>query len=291
MTEIVESDDGPKGLNVGDNRGSGSFGVVESVYRIERKGAHRPTLRIEDEAAPLLPAPLREIWHVAMIGPDGEAMTAAALGRAGHAVWWPQTTRWIMPHGTAGRVKRRVHRPLFPGYLFVSPGESDAGRRRACLLRYDPRHAALIDGRVVMAATRSAHRARGITACGSWVRLMRDGDGPARLSPAVVQALSDAQQTGRLDETGIQGALAAEQRPKAGQPEVGRWITLLVGPYASMSGRVVLSEPERIRILVDLLGKAHPVDIHPAALEPSAWGHAASSGHQAGLDEGRESLA
>lgn len=173
-------------------------------------------MRVIDDAKPLTPAASALSWRVVTTAPRMEAKAAQALLEAGWQVWYPQLTCWVSSART--RIKRRVHRPLFPRYLFV---------------------------------TGSGHHA--ITGCDHVGYLL-----PNQAFGALVRNLSDRQMAGEFD--------ASRDPPDL----TGETMRLTDGPFAGFTGIVAKHEGERVRLLVEFMGKAQSVRVAVDRLEKVA---------------------
>lgn len=76
------------------------------------------SLKILDNTKPLLDAPVSEDWQLVMVEPRCELKAALWLREAGFYAWHPQITAWV--NCARMRIKTKVNRPVFPGYIFVS---------------------------------------------------------------------------------------------------------------------------------------------------------------------------
>src|SRR5690349_9747363 len=100
-------------------------------------------------------------WACVQTRPQGERLAACTLGAAGYSVYLPRLRETRRAYGR----KIETARPLFPGYLF-----------------------ALIELQWHAAA-----------ACIGVVRLVRDGDRPARVSDAIIAALKARETDGLIN--------------------------------------------------------------------------------------------
>lgn len=185
---------------------------------------HRPVqpvstsrpVRVIDDAKPLTAAASAISWRVVTTAPRMEAKAAQSLQEAGWQVWYPQLTCWVS--SARLRIKRRVHRPLFPRYLFV---------------------------------TGSGHHA--ITGCDHVGYLL-----PNQAFGALVRNLSDRQMAGEFD--------ASQEAPDM----TGQTMRMTDGPFSGFIGIVAKHEGERVRLLVEFMGKIQNVRVPLDRLEKVA---------------------
>lgn len=159
-------------------------------------------------------------WYVVHTQPNSERRAVRELEAQGFEVFLP---RYLKTRRHARRIDT-VMAPLFPGYLFVA---FDAARARWQSIN----------------GTIGVHR------------LVMAGDGPAPVSPGVVEALSM-----RADADGIV-ALAPRAAFHAGE------IVRVVGSSFDQCLGLVegVSEADRVTILLDLLGRK--VRVHLGTLD------------------------
>jgi transcriptional antiterminator RfaH len=156
------------------------------------------------------PPGVKARWYVAQTQPRAEAKASLNLRRQGFEVYLP---RYLKQRRHARRVEP-VLAPLFPGYLFVT-----------------------IDI--------NAQRWLSIDSTFGVTRLVRDGDRPAAVPPAIISALK-----GREDAKGL---VILDSRPCFSP---GDKVRVLDGAFRECYGLYEgMSAGERVAILLDLLGR------------------------------------
>ena len=161
-------------------------------------------------------------WYLAQTQPRAEAKASLNLRRQGFEIYLP---RYLKQRRHARRVES-VLAPLFPGYLFVA-----------------------ID--INMQRWLSIDSTFGVT------RLVRDGDRPAAVPPAIINALKS-----REDAKGL---IVLDQRPRF---LPGDKVRVLEGAFRDCYGLYDgMSAGERVAILLDLLGRKVRVALLPGIIE------------------------
>jgi transcription antitermination factor NusG len=163
----------------------------------------------------LLPAPDADCWYVCTCISGQEIGAVEALARNGHIAWFPALTKWLIDSSRKRRVK--LNRPLFPGYLFVSP-KPDAPRG---------------------------------VAEGSWVRWLHGRSEQSRIYGGAVRRLSDMQEQGAF----IDWRNAPEDERKAPRHAPGSRVVVEAGPFVGLEGIVEKTAQGRVFVLVEMLGR------------------------------------
>ena len=165
---------------------------------------------------------LNSRWYLAQTQPRAEAKASLNLRRQGFEVYLP---RYLKQRRHARRVEP-VTAPLFPGYLFV-------------------------------AIDINAQRWLSIDSTFGVTRLVRDGDRPAAVPPAIITALKC-----REDAKGL---VVLDQRPRFSP---GDKVRVLEGAFRDCYGLYEgMSAGERVAILLDLLGRKVRVALPPGIIE------------------------
>jgi transcriptional antiterminator RfaH len=153
---------------------------------------------------------LRPRWFVAHTQPHAEAKATANLHRQGFEIYFP---RYLKRRRHARKIET-VAAPLFPRYVFVS-------------------------------VDTSVQRWRSIYSTVGVARLVCNGEEPAAVPDAVVEALKSREDSG--------GFIKLDYRP---QFRPGEKIRVLEGAFSSCLGLFEgMAERERVAILLDLLGR------------------------------------
>lgn len=167
--------------------------------------------------------PSEERWYVVQTQPRAEARAAANLGRQGYRTFCPRRRRTVR-HARRATVALV---PLFPAYVF---------------LRLD----------LSRDLWRSVNGTRGV------VRLVSNGDVPARVPRGVVESLEA--------RTDAEGAMDWSSSLEAGRP-----VRILDGAFADLVGTLLeLDAGGRVRVLLDLLGRPVSVALPCEILVPAA---------------------
>jgi len=197
-------------------------------------------LRVDDGA--IEPAAMPEWggvngWAIAFVSGRREPAAIEDLAEAGYSAWTPMLTAWI----TRGRTRRREHRPLFPGYVFVG-------------LRPHVRRA-IID----------------IEAVGY---LVHGAAGDCAVHARLVERLAEAQAAGRFDRTAgidpvtLRPIAKARRRFEPGQ--IVRVVddTILATLFGRSVLRVVrMKDAERVVVMLRMLGSVREMDVSVDRLE------------------------
>jgi transcriptional antiterminator RfaH len=161
-------------------------------------------------------------WYLAQTQPRAEAKASLNLRRQGFEVYLP---RYLKQRRHARRVEP-VTAPLFPGYVFV-------------------------------AIDINAQRWLSIDSTFGVTRLVRDGDRPAAVPPAIINALKS-----REDAKGL---IVLDQRPRF---LPGDKVRVLEGAFRDCYGLYDgMNAGERVAILLDLLGRKVRVALPPGIIE------------------------
>lgn len=165
---------------------------------------------------------LNSRWYLAQTQPRAEAKASLNLRRQGFGIYLP---RYLKQRRHARRLEP-VAAPLFPGYLFVA---IDVNTQRWL----------------------SIDSTFGVT------RLVRDGDRPSAVPPAVISALKC-----REDEKGL---VILDQRPRFSP---GDKVRVLEGAFCDCYGLYEgMNSSERVAILLDLLGRKVRVVLKTGIIE------------------------
>jgi transcriptional antiterminator RfaH len=161
-------------------------------------------------------------WYLAQTQPRAEAKASLNLRRQGFEIYLP---RYLKQRRHARRVEP-VLAPLFPGYIFVA-------------IDVDAQRWLSIDSTF------------GVT------RLVRDGDRPAAVPPAIISALKCREDA--------KGFVVLDQRPRFSQ---GDKVRVLEGAFRDCYGLYDgMNAGERVAILLDLLGRKVRVVLHTDIIE------------------------
>jgi transcriptional antiterminator RfaH len=153
---------------------------------------------------------LRPRWFVAHTQPHAEAKATAHLSRQGFEIYFP---RYLKRRRHARKIET-VAAPLFPRYVFV-------------------------------AVDTSAQRWRSIYSTIGIARLVCNGDEPAAVPDAVVDALKSREDAGGFIKLDFRSSFRS-----------GDKIRVLDGAFSSYFGLFEgMAERDRIAILLDLLGR------------------------------------
>lgn len=151
-------------------------------------------------------------WYIARTATQREGRAVEALTELGFSVYLPQLTRW---HRLA-RAKKRIHRPLFPGYLFVG---IDHDRQ-------------------------SIYEATNADGVHAFLRLGTPE--PRALAYDVVQAFRSAEAMGLFDKT----------RRTRKEPAAGSEVRIIAGKFQGFPAQFVERRAdERIEVLIQMLGR------------------------------------
>jgi transcriptional antiterminator RfaH len=164
-------------------------------------------------------------WYAVYTRPHGEVKALDNLLRQGYAAYLPRYRTQI----SHARRRHSVLRPLFPRYLFAG-----------------------ID--------RAAMRWRPILSTAGVSDLVRAGEEPTAVAPAIVDALREHERAGAFDRL-------AQRRPL----RLGELVRISAGAFEDMIGRLVeLHEQDRVVVLIELLGRTVRTQLHAALVESEA---------------------
>lgn len=211
----------------------------------QTKGAMKEIDGTEDN--PLVPVPSCDRWYVATCQTGGERAAVGALQRYGHIAWFPQMTLWHIFDRDRRRVK--LNRPVFGGYLFVSPraeGELIPIASRAL----DISEIALRQG--LASRVRQQRTIAGVTEAGQWIKWLCGDLEKSRIASTKVNELGAAQEAGAFVKW--KNAPPADLAP-------GDRVTPKDGPFAGFAGIVELSAEGRTRALLQIFGRETPIEI------------------------------
>lgn len=185
-------------------------------------------------------------WHVLMVETGQEAAVVRDLLRRGHDAYSPMETVWVSP-------RQAGQRALFPGYVFAA---LDAGlvERRASGRRQAADAFAWVERLVSAMAAIEARPAV--------IGFVRFGGDPATVPSDIVERIRAAETLRAFDRT-----LKRDRR--ASRFAAGQTVRFASGPWQGLTGVVERAAGERVRLLLDMLGRAAPVEAKEAALEPA----------------------
>lgn len=156
-------------------------------------------------------------WYVAQTQPRAETKASEHLRRQGFEIYLPR----FLKHRRHARRVDTVAVPLFPNYLFV-------------------------------AVDMSTQRWLSIQSTTGVVRLVRDGDRPAPVSPQIIETLK-----GHEDATGL---IRLVRGPRF---SAGDKVRVVAGAFSDCLGLYEgLSGEARVAILLELLGRKVRVVLH-----------------------------
>ncbi len=160
-------------------------------------------------------------WFAAQLKPNGYAKAKHNLERQGYKTFMPLLER-VVSHA---RTKRRVMRPLFPGYIFIT---------------FDP-------GRTQW---RSINNTFGVSSL-----IMARTNTPARVPDSLMTAL--------LTRCDVSGHILPPEKFNAGDK-----VRIIGGAFEGTLAKVQhASEGERVRLLLDIMGRSVSTDCAQGELE------------------------
>jgi transcription antitermination factor NusG len=208
------------------------------------------------EDNPLVPVPHGDLWFVATCQSGGERAAVAALQRYEHVAWFPQMTLWHKFERDKRRVK--MNRPVFPGYLFVSPRvESELVPLASTAA--DISDVALRNG--LISRARRQRVVAGVTEAGQWIKWLCGDLEKSRIAAGKLRDLSDAQGHGVF----IKWKNAPPPTLQAGDR-----VQATSGPFAGFAGIVEKSAEGRTRALLHIFGRPTPADFDTSELRKIA---------------------
>lgn len=160
-------------------------------------------------------------WFVAQLKPNGYAKAKYNLERQGYKTFMPLIER-VVSHA---RTKRRVMRPLFPGYIFIT---------------FDPERT----------QWRSINNTFGVSSL-----IMARTNTPARVPDCLMSAL--------LTGCDVSGHILPPEKFNAGDK-----VRIIGGVFEGTFAEVQhASEGERVRLLLDIMGRSVSTDCSHNELE------------------------
>jgi transcription antitermination factor NusG len=164
-------------------------------------------------------------WYVVRAATNRERKAVAGLEEVGFGAYLPCRTRWVRH----ARVKAKVKRPLFVGYLFVGIDHE----------RQNMRAAAEVDG---------VH---------AFVRL--GGVAPRAVNAGIVEAIWAAEVEGVFDET------KPPTVPRIGK---GALLRITGGPfYGFVVQALDVPNKDKIRVLLSVFGRESPMEVDVRKVE------------------------
>lgn len=175
-------------------------------------------------------------WYIILANPQQEGIACSHMLARGLEAYLPM----VLHEGVrAGRGVRNVHRPMFPGYLFL---------KMLFGLEYD--------------RARNLPGVRGI--------MQKPGGGFPTPSEADI-AFIKSQEKDALDPTPSEEDIAflkALKAEKMAQYKPGRSVRVSSGPFGGFTGKIWrLAEHERITLLIDVFARPSPVEVDPSQIE------------------------
>lgn len=161
-------------------------------------------------------------WYAVYTKPQAEAKALENLLRQGYAAYLPRY-RTEIRHA---RRRQSVLRPVFPRYLFAG-------------------------------VDRAARPWRPIVSTAGVSDVVRAGDEPLPVAPAMIEALRAQEAAGAFEAL-------ARRRPL----RLGELVRIGAGAFEDMVGRLVeLRDADRVVVLLDILGRAVRAQCDAAAVE------------------------
>lgn len=165
-------------------------------------------------------------WYIVRSASGREARAEVSLIEAGFDVYLPRLARWEW--GARSVQKRRIERPLFPGYLFVlvpPPERFDLVRDA------DGVHAFL---------NRAGH--------------------PAPIPDGLIAAFRRAEAAGEFDKT--------RRAAETGAYRPGQAVAIIKGHFADWPAQVIAMDgPTRVRVLLTAFGRQHEKSLDVGVLK------------------------
>lgn len=183
-------------------------------------------------------------WHVLTVEGGRELAVAADLLKRGHDAYAPMETVWVAP-------RKPGLRPLFPGYVFAAL-DPDAAERQAAARR---------QGEVFAWRERLLSAMASIEARPGVIGFVRFGSDVATVPAYVVETLRAAETRCAFDRT-----LRAYRR--ASRFAAGQAVRFASGPWSGLTAVVERSAGDRVRLLLDILGRAARIEASDTVLEP-----------------------
>jgi len=184
-------------------------------------------------------------WHVLTVEGGRELAVAEDLLKRGHDAYAPMETIWVAP-------RKPGLRPLFPGYVFAAV-DPDAAERQAAARR---------QGEAFAWRERLLSAMASIEARPGVVGFVRFGSDVATVPADVVETLRAAETRCAFDRTQRTYRRASRFAP-------GQAVRFANGPWCGLTAVVERAAGERVRLLLEILGRASRIEAAASVLEPA----------------------